>query len=836
MSEIHIFTESSENKGILFESYKFLNKRITIFLDLLENTITKIKDDPTTEEIDLTNDITQFKKDIDVEFVPSSIIISEIGKLKYEIKKFKSEAEDILSRYSKLRYRITAGGNYIHGIITRSSLYSKDINSEHYEKINNNIRMIFRSLDWVEKILIDLFNMIDQDLNLITIVNVTYNKKHIFEDKEFTELYDLSNIPDILYHSSPIKIDTKTISVESERGLFLSPYIGISSIFLIDRHKEARKYFSDILAEEDKVIIGSSLNLCYDEWFLPDDKLLTPLKKVHIHHNVPDITEIKTGKSTGYIYLIDVSEIKNELKLFTTNDANREVIYTGNKELPIKEVIQHTIDWEISYKPDPYGRIGKIYSKHFTESSIYFENTFDQYDPPLSYDELPEHLKNDEVHVWRAKHGIELIHKEPSFDEVERIWKNWNLMSKEQKIISDNESIRLFRMNNKTHYENLCIEFQENFYSIKSIEELLKWMDDISYGWFSNKDRKMYKGDDGDEYDFYNYYFLQSPWELMKSKYGVCWDQVEIERIWFEENKIKFITVYIEINDKQGCPSHTFLVYKNANKIYWFEHSWGNYKGIHEYDSLSKLIKDVIKKHQTQNNDFTSPVILKTYEQPEYGISCDEFMSHCRKSNNIDLNSDYLFESVNESKKMIYECGIHHGDGITGDNLEWIREYLAVEGEEFYNKDSVNSLITESGRNGNSRRYLYNEFISYAKNINKKNKFSTVYDNDTFTKSYPFIPYTMRFFYRVANPVLCVLKDKLTFFQLSELEKINSEYNKLKDMIIFAGTLNDMRVFNIQDKKVYLGIEENNSLTLKEILADNFDLYIQKLIGRDDII
>lgn len=81
------------------------------------------------------------------------------------------------------------------------------------------------------------------------------------------------------------------------------------------------------------------------------------------------------------------------------------------------------------------------------------------YDPPLSYDKLPDHLKNDEVHAWRAKTGIELIHKEPTIEEMERIWNNWNAMTDEQKAISDKKSIELFGMDNCTHYWSLAKEY-----------------------------------------------------------------------------------------------------------------------------------------------------------------------------------------------------------------------------------------------------------------------------------------------------------------------------------------------------------------------------------------
>ena len=40
-----IFTESSEEKGIMYNSYEFLNDRITEFLDIIERNINIIKKD-----------------------------------------------------------------------------------------------------------------------------------------------------------------------------------------------------------------------------------------------------------------------------------------------------------------------------------------------------------------------------------------------------------------------------------------------------------------------------------------------------------------------------------------------------------------------------------------------------------------------------------------------------------------------------------------------------------------------------------------------------------------------------------------------------------------------
>ena len=80
-----------------------------------------------------------------------------------------------------------------------------------------------------------------------------------------------------------------------------------------------------------------------------------------------------------------------------------------------------------------------------------------KFEKPYTYDEclkfygkdLADKLLNDPVHKWRMKTGLELIHKEPTLDEQERIWKNWQLMSDEEKEISNKKCLEISGMTNE---------------------------------------------------------------------------------------------------------------------------------------------------------------------------------------------------------------------------------------------------------------------------------------------------------------------------------------------------------------------------------------------------
>ena len=144
----------------------------------------------------------------------------------------------------------------------------------------------------------------------------------------------------------------------------------------------------------------------------------------------------------------------------------------------------------------------------------------------------------------------------------------------------------------------------------------------------------------------------------------------------------------------------------------------------------------------------------------------------------------------------------------------------------------------ETDKNGVNRKKLYIAFIEWAKSYNARNTFGSLFDKDVFDVTYPFVPHEMRYFYRLANPILCVLSGKLTFFQVSELRKLNADNPDMKDALIFAATENDYRAFSTRDKRVYLAVDkpDGSGIQFTRALADSFDLYIQNMIGKGDIL
>lgn len=163
------------------------------------------------------------------------------------------------------------------------------------------------------------------------------------------------------------------------------------------------------------------------------------------------------------------------------------------------------------------------------------------------------------------------------------------------------------------------------------IYRIMNIMESIEYG-FKDKSGKNIINVNPQKWDndFADFYYLQTKEEVLETKCGVCWDQVELERDLFNENDIKCKSYFIFISDRNMLPTHTFLTFKDNNKYYWFEHSWAKYKGIHEYISKEDLLNDVINKFKEDHKDVSNnaTLYLYQYQQPKKHISCNEFYKY----------------------------------------------------------------------------------------------------------------------------------------------------------------------------------------------------------------
>ena len=180
---------------------------------------------------------------------------------------------------------------------------------------------------------------------------------------------------------------------------------------------------------------------------------------------------------------------------------------------------------------------------------------------------------------------------------------------------------------------------------INTPKDLLKYMEDnINYGYVSS-DGTIYNSD---SINWKNWSFnciVQDSDGILDTKYGTCWDQVELERKWFSEHNYIFKTLFMafNINYENDLPTHTFLVFYENSKWYWFEHSFYDYKGIHEFKDLNRLIEYVKEcqiryVYKNKNIKFNSnDILVFEYDKPNKNMNVDEYLDFVTKNELKDI-------------------------------------------------------------------------------------------------------------------------------------------------------------------------------------------------------
>ncbi len=159
-------------------------------------------------------------------------------------------------------------------------------------------------------------------------------------------------------------------------------------------------------------------------------------------------------------------------------------------------------------------------------------------------------------------------------------------------------------------------------------------LEGIKLGYRDKEDNK-YIGFDP---NFKETFYLQSPKQLLESKIGSCFDQVELERELISRLGVDCRTYFISYPDDDYDMAHAFIIYKDSQKYYWLENAWRKYKGLHVYNSKDDLFDDVLGKFvKTIPNGEFKKVKLYLYEKPRSGISYAKFVSNCMSNRSIKI-------------------------------------------------------------------------------------------------------------------------------------------------------------------------------------------------------
>lgn len=202
------------------------------------------------------------------------------------------------------------------------------------------------------------------------------------------------------------------------------------------------------------------------------------------------------------------------------------------------------------------------------------------------------------------------------------------------------------------------IERKNAYNRVKTPEELMDFMDKyIQYGIYGT-DNKVYEDYDtsvNSDFQFacQNKYALCDIERYLKYGYGVCWDQVELQRDWFTRNNYDFKTIFIWFlfEEENSYITHTYLVYKDKtdNKYCYFEHADYNNRGIYKFDTYKEAIEYQKEKHIKFNescgnhidDEVLNHLVIYEFNSPSYGCDMSEYIDHILESRVIYENNKY---------------------------------------------------------------------------------------------------------------------------------------------------------------------------------------------------
>ena len=129
---------------------------------------------------------------------------------------------------------------------------------------------------------------------------------------------------------------------------------------------------------------------------------------------------------------------------------------------------------------------------------------------------------------------------------------------------------------------------------------------------------------------------LMSPDEVYEKKQGSCHDQVmyemsELRKMGFDP-KAKFVMEYS--NDGTGGMTHSFVYFKNGDKVSWLENAWEDRAGIKDYDSIKDIEKEIRRAHK--NGEFGDKskykhIVFGNFDDKEHtpGETLQELVDKC---------------------------------------------------------------------------------------------------------------------------------------------------------------------------------------------------------------
>lgn len=95
-----------------------------------------------------------------------------------------------------------------------------------------------------------------------------------------------------------------------------------------------------------------------------------------------------------------------------------------------------------------------------------------------------------------------------------------------------------------------------------------------------------------------NFDKLMTPEEVQASKSGSCHDQVMYELKKLQELGLSPKALFVmESSGIQGGMTHSLVYFYKNNKVYWVENAWTERAGVHAYNTIDDIKKEIKKAH-----------------------------------------------------------------------------------------------------------------------------------------------------------------------------------------------------------------------------------------------
>jgi len=173
----------------------------------------------------------------------------------------------------------------------------------------------------------------------------------------------------------------------------------------------------------------------------------------------------------------------------------------------------------------------------------------------------------------------------------------------------------------------------DEFIKVSTPDELMDFMNqNITYGWIDKSKAKHLNNLKG----FRKNYIISSIDEMLETGLGTCIEQAKMIKLFFDkigiENKLYCHRSYeTEENFDKEVRMHCFVLFKQNDNWYHFEHSNRPKRGIHEYESVERAITDITSGFE-EHGDIR---ILTEIEAIPDGLTFKEFNEYVNQFDNI---------------------------------------------------------------------------------------------------------------------------------------------------------------------------------------------------------